>query len=91
MTKKPLVDAAGEVRELTVADIRAMRPAEAALPADTLAILPKRRAGQRGPQKSPTKKQITIRLDAEIVQRAKASGPGWQSRVNAALKRAFGA
>jgi uncharacterized protein (DUF4415 family) len=31
------------------------------------------------------KKPVTVRLDAEIVQFFQASGPGWQTRMNAAL------
>jgi uncharacterized protein (DUF4415 family) len=42
--------------------------------------------GVRGPQKAPTKERITIRLSPEVVERFRASGEGWQSRVDAALK-----
>jgi hypothetical protein len=40
----------------------------------------------RGPNKKPTKEQVAIRLDPEVVGAFRASGPGWQTRVNAALK-----
>ncbi|MBI4741502.1 MAG: BrnA antitoxin family protein [Betaproteobacteria bacterium] len=40
----------------------------------------------RGPQKTPTKERITIRLSREVVERFRASGDGWQTRVDAALK-----
>ena len=40
----------------------------------------------RGPNKRPAKEQVAIRLDQEIVGALRASGPGWQTRVNAALK-----
>jgi uncharacterized protein (DUF4415 family) len=62
-TRRPLTGADGEVRQLTRADIAKMRPARDVLPAELLAVLPKRRPGQRGSQKTPTKKQITLRLD----------------------------
>lgn len=39
----------------------------------------------RGPQKAPTKKMVTLRLDVDVVERFRASGKGWQSRVNALL------
>ena len=42
----------------------------------------------RGPQKSPTKVQITLRLDLVVVDRFKAGGPGWQSRMNDTLRKA---
>ncbi len=40
----------------------------------------------RGPNKKPAKEQVAIRLDQEVVGALRASGPGWQTRVNAALK-----
>ncbi len=40
----------------------------------------------RGPNKMPTKEQVAIRLDPEVVGAFRASGPGWQTRVNSVLK-----
>ena len=40
----------------------------------------------RGPNKKPAKEQVAIRLDQEVVGALRASGPGWQTRVNTALK-----
>ncbi|MBV8209316.1 MAG: BrnA antitoxin family protein [Burkholderiaceae bacterium] len=40
----------------------------------------------RGPNKRPTKEQVAIRLDREIVGAFRAGGPGWQTRLNDALK-----
>ena len=40
---------------------------------------------KRGPAR--TKEAVSIRLDTEIVAKLRASGPGWQSRVNDALRR----
>lgn len=40
----------------------------------------------RGPNKKPAKEQVAIRLDPEVVGALRASGPGWQTRVNDALK-----
>ena len=40
----------------------------------------------RGPNKRPAKKQVAIRLDPDVVGALRASGPGWQTRVNAALQ-----
>ncbi|HDZ74122.1 MAG TPA: hypothetical protein ENH55_15465 [Aurantimonas coralicida] len=39
----------------------------------------------RPPSENP-KTRLTIRLDAEIVRHFRATGPGWQSRINDALK-----
>ena len=38
------------------------------------------------PLGSGTKVQITLRLDADLVEKFKASGSGWQTRINDALK-----
>ena len=40
----------------------------------------------RGPQKTPTKERITIRLSPEVIQRFRDTGDGWQTRVDSALK-----
>jgi uncharacterized protein (DUF4415 family) len=40
----------------------------------------------RGPQKAPTKERITIRLSRDVVESFRATGDGWQSRVDAALQ-----
>ncbi len=40
----------------------------------------------RGPQISPTKVPVSIRLDPDIVEALKADGPGWQSRANDLLR-----
>ena len=49
------------------------------------------RRGQRGPQKSEVKDRIGLRLDHNIVEHFRATGPGWQSRINDILRKAVGA
>ena len=44
-----------------------------------------RARGQRGPQKSPTKERVALRLDRNIVDHFRQDGPGWQTRINDAL------
>jgi uncharacterized protein (DUF4415 family) len=39
------------------------------------------------PPKADRKVSVTLRLDREVVERFKATGAGWQTRINAALKR----
>jgi len=84
MTKRaPLIDADGEVRELTASDLRRFKPAAQVLPAEllkTMGIKP------RGPQKAPTKQATTIRLSSDVMDAFKATGAGWQTRIDAALK-----
>ena len=81
--KKPLIDKEGEVRELTAADLKKFRPATEALPAELQAKIGMRR---RGPQKDPTKERISIRLSSSVVEDFRATGPGWQSRIDSALR-----
>jgi uncharacterized protein (DUF4415 family) len=38
------------------------------------------------PRSDHTKISTTIRLDADILKRFRADGPGWQSRINDALR-----
>ena len=42
------------------------------------------------PKAAVTKERITIRLSPEVVERFRASGAGWQTRVDAALKEWLG-
>ncbi|MDA8093397.1 MAG: BrnA antitoxin family protein [Betaproteobacteria bacterium] len=42
--------------------------------------------GMRGPQKAPTKERITIRLSREVVEGFRATGKGWQTRMDDVLK-----
>lgn len=43
----------------------------------------------RGPQKAPTKRAISIRLDTEVIDRLRDSGTGWQTRANDMLRKAL--
>ena len=79
--RKPLSDADGEVRELTADDMAKFKPAVKVLPSSL-----RRKLGVRGPQRTPTKERITIRLSREVVEQFRESGEGWQSRVDAALR-----
>jgi uncharacterized protein (DUF4415 family) len=82
--RKPLTDKNGEVGELMAADFRAMKPPDAFPELATLV----RGRGERGPQKSPTKQQVTLRLDRDVVERFRATGAGWQKKINDVLRKA---
>jgi uncharacterized protein (DUF4415 family) len=43
------------------------------------------RRGKRGPQRSPTKKLVSLRLSSEVIDHFKATGRGWQTRIDGAL------
>ena len=47
-----------------------------------------RRGGR--PKKDSPKEAVSIRLDADVVAHFREEGPGWQSRINAALRKAAG-
>ncbi len=44
--------------------------------------------GRGRPKAAHPKQQITLRLDADIIERFRATGPGWQARINEALRKA---
>jgi uncharacterized protein (DUF4415 family) len=70
--------------EWTAQDFRRAKPFAQAFPA-----LAESRRG-RGPQKEPTKVAVSLRLTREVVERFKADGPGWQTRMDEALKKGAG-
>lgn len=76
----PLTKPDGEVRELKAADLKRFRTV------DSLSDELQRKLGVRGPQKAPTKERITIRLSRDVVNRFRATGDGWQTRVDSALQ-----
>jgi uncharacterized protein (DUF4415 family) len=87
--RKRLTDEDGEVRELTTADFKRARPAAEVLPK----LIGKQAAARlmkpRGRPKSPDAKvSISLRIPPETLARWKASGPGWQTRMAAALTKA---
>jgi uncharacterized protein (DUF4415 family) len=60
-----------------------MRPATEVMP-----DIVRRARGQRGPQKSkPLKTLVSLRLDPDVIRHFRRYGPGWQSRINQALRR----
>jgi uncharacterized protein (DUF4415 family) len=36
------------------------------------------------------KEQVTLRLDQDVLEHFQGSGPGWQDRINEALRKAIG-
>jgi uncharacterized protein (DUF4415 family) len=44
----------------------------------------------RPPLGGTPKQQVTLRLDPDVIDAFRKSGPGWQSRINAALRSAVG-
>lgn len=40
------------------------------------------------PKLAQTKRHVSLRLDQDVIDSFKATGPGWQARVNEALRKA---
>jgi uncharacterized protein (DUF4415 family) len=81
--RKPLTDEEGEVRELLMEDFRRFRPMAEGLSPSLAAKL-----GIKIPPETPApaKERVTIRLSRDVLQRFRASGPGWQTRLDTALR-----
>lgn len=98
MTKKHLTDTEEariqrmiasdpDAPEATDAQLAAAVPFAEAFPA--LAEQMRKNTGGR-PKSDQPKVAVSLRLDQDVLARFKASGPGWQSRMNAALRKASG-
>ena len=70
----------------TEADFAKARGPET-LSAAELAAFPRTRV--RSVQKAPTKRPISLRVDADVLDSYRATGPGWQGRMNEALRKAM--
>ena len=68
--------------ELTKEDFAKARSFAEALPELAASI----RKG-RGPNKAPTKKLVSLRLSGQVIDAYKAKGPGWQSKIDADLRK----
>src|SRR5665647_2547046 len=68
--------------ELTKEDFAKAKPFAEALPELAASI----RKG-RGPNKAPTKKLVSLRLSGQVIDAYRAKGPGWQSRIDADLRK----
>ena len=79
VSRLPVIDATGEVGDLSEVDPALFKPFSA-LPKSLQAKLRGR------PKAAVTKERITIRLSPDVVQSFRATGDGWQTRVDAALR-----
>jgi uncharacterized protein (DUF4415 family) len=70
--------------EATDAELAQAKPFAEAFPELCESI---KRARGRPPVDKP-RRQISIRLDPDVIAKFKATGKGWQGRINEALKRA---
>ena len=70
--------------EATDAEIAGARPFADAFPALAESI----KRGRGRPVSDNARVQVTLRLDRGVVEKFRATGKGWQTRMNDALKRA---
>jgi uncharacterized protein (DUF4415 family) len=85
--RRPLTDEEGEVRELTRADFKRMRPVREAMPELIEAMAEFRRTVGR-PKGAAPKVHASFRLSPDVIASIKASGPGYNARVEAAPHKA---
>ena len=84
---RPLTDEDGEVRELTREDFQQMRPIAKVDPGMLEAVAQWRKVGR--PKADSPKVHISFRLAAEVVESIKATGEGYNARVEQALRDVF--
>lgn len=76
--------------ELTDEQLASMRPAREVLPAEFFEMIDRERRKRGRPSSLAPKQQVTLRLDADVIESFRAEGAGWQSRINDALRKARG-
>ncbi len=72
-----------DIPEWTEEDLKRARPMREMFPELVEAF--ERARGQRGPQKAAVKDRVGLRLDHTVVEHFRATGPGWQTRINDVL------
>jgi uncharacterized protein (DUF4415 family) len=88
MSKFPPVVFDDDNPEWTEEDFANARPADEVLPPEFMAAFRRSRGRPKGTTKPDAKQQITLRLDRDVIEKFRAKGPGWQSRINEALRKA---
>ena len=82
--------APGEDRPLTPQEkadwAKAVVVKKGGYPAVQAALAARRKQGERGPQHGPTKQSVSIRYSPDVLANFKASGAGWQTRMNDTLR-----
>lgn len=76
-----------DAREWTDEDFASARPAAEFFPPDTYAALVAMKRSRGRPKADVPKVFTAIRLDADVLETFKATGKGWQTRINAALRQ----
>ena len=85
--REPLTNKEGEVRELTAEDFAEFKPIAEVMPAEFMAMVNAHMESRRGrgKQKKPTKELVSIRLSPDVLKSFRATGKGWQNRIDQVL------
>lgn len=87
MNKQPPPEGYDDNPEWTDATSARAQPASEALPAHAVAALTKNKGGR---PKGSDKEQVALRLDKDVLASFRSGGPGWQTRINEALRKVAG-
>lgn len=82
------LDALAERTPLTDDELAQFCPLRDVMPAEFVDMVLTHQAERqktRGKQKAPTKQATTIRLSPVVLEKFRATGKGWQSRINEVL------
>jgi uncharacterized protein (DUF4415 family) len=75
---------------LTDEELAALRPAKEVLPQAFFDAMDEQRRSRGRPPVEHPKKQVTLRIDEDVIAKFRETGRGWQGRMNAALRKAAG-
>jgi uncharacterized protein (DUF4415 family) len=78
-------DEVSDTPELTDEELRQMKPFAEVFP-EMAAKIEETLKLTRGKQKAATKEMISLRVDRDVLTAYRATGAGWQSRMNDALR-----
>ncbi|RJE79124.1 BrnA antitoxin family protein [Paracoccus sp. JM45] len=84
---QPMISIDLDAPEATDAQLVQARPFTEVFPARSEQM--RKNAGGRPKTENP-KVAVSLRIDPEVVSKFKAGGPGWQTRMNEALRHAVG-
>ena len=79
-------EAVSDNPEWTEADFKQAKPFAELFPEVAEGL----RKGRGRPKADAPKKQVTLRLDADVLEFFRRAGPGWQSRINDSLRFSAG-
>jgi len=90
MSKKPITNKGGDVRELTKAEMRALKPIQEADPEMAKAMIAmKAKRGRGRPKLQAPREMLSLRLKSKIVAEIKSGGKGYNTRIERLLEKAL--